>query len=63
MGEGLFVQYTLYVKIGRDWQPVARFEAGDSEEAFGKAMTQLPPEHMDKPIALDREGERPEDGR
>jgi len=53
------VQYTLYVKIGPDWHPVAHFEATNCDEAFGKAISRLPPEHMDKPIALGPDGEHP----
>lgn len=53
------MQYTLYVKIGPDWHPVAHFEATNCDEAFGKAISRLPPEHMDKPIALGPDGEHP----
>lgn len=51
------MQYGLYVKIGREWQKLAEFDAKDNADAFGKGISLLPREHYDKPMALKPIGE------
>ena len=48
-------KYDLYVQIQGRWKKVAVIDAVNHSEAFQQAMTQLAPEHYDKPIRLEQQ--------
>jgi len=48
-------KYDLYVQIMGRWKKVAVIDAQDHSGAFQQAMTQLSPEHYDKPIRLEQQ--------
>jgi hypothetical protein len=47
-------KYDLFVQLQGRWKKVAVIEADDHSTAFRQAMSQLPPEHYDKPIRLEQ---------
>lgn len=48
-------KYDLFVQIQGRWKKVAVIEAEGHSAAFRQAMSQLPPEHYDKPIRLEQQ--------
>jgi hypothetical protein len=53
--------FELWLRIDGGWHRVGATSARDNADALGKAITLVPPEHMDKPMKL-VEVERANDG-
>ena len=44
--------FELWLRIDGGWRRVGVTSARDNADALGKAITLVPPEHMDKPMKL-----------
>ena len=49
--------YRLYVKVDGRWEEVCSIEAESHAEALRQAIACLSPDHYDKPIRLEQQGE------